>query len=312
MQKVHLSRLSSPSAAPPKGLYSSPAWSPAPGLAQLSFIPPYNSQENSVLSIFNTCHGMHALRFDGVDLDWDSPENPTEMQNLGYLLEEWRAEVEKEAAATGRPPLLLTAAVYYSADTFAYGPQRAYPAASIRKNLDWVNIMSYDYRGAWDITATGAHAALFDPNTNISTSSGLQSWIRVGVPPSKLIVGLPLYGRTWQLRDPGLHGVGAPAVGVGPGGDIGVMTYAEVVKFNRENKAMIVCDESTVSVYAVAGNDWVGYDDQWSVRKKIEYARNLGLGGYFFWQVTGDYEWDISKTGKDRIISICRLYSQYN
>ncbi|KAK6151631.1 hypothetical protein DH2020_014266 [Rehmannia glutinosa] len=150
--------------------------------------------------------------FDGIDLDWEYPEDTTDMVNLAYLLDEWRVAVQKEAGTTGRPLLLLTAAVYYSSDTFLSGAQRAYPAASISKNLDWINVMNYDYHGGWDPSATGAHAALFDPNSNISTSYGLGSWIRVGVPRSKLIMGLPLYGRTWQLKDPRWHGVGAPAV----------------------------------------------------------------------------------------------------
>ncbi|KAI3446793.1 hypothetical protein Pfo_003458 [Paulownia fortunei] len=234
--------------------------------------------------------------FGGIDLDWEYPQDPKDMENLAYLLEEWRVEVGKEAEATGRPPLLLTAAVYYSADTFLSGPQRAYPSASISKNLDWINVMNYDYHGGWDPSATGAHAALFDPKSNVSTSYGIGSWIRVGVPRSKLIMGLPLYGRTWQLKDPRSHGIGAPAVDVGPGPDgTGVLTFAEVVRFNRDEKAKVVFDLETVSVYSVAGSSWVGYDDTTSVTVKIGYARGLGLRGYFFWAVNGDYKWRISK-----------------
>lgn len=241
-------------------------------------------------------------------MDWEFPENPTDMANFGYLLEEWRSEVQKEAYATGRPPLLLSAAVYYSADTFLSGEKRAYPAASISKNLDWINVMNYDYHGAWDKTITGAQAALFDPNSNVSTSYGLGSWIRAGVPRSKLIMGLPLYGRTWQLKDRRFHGVGAEAVDVGPGWNkTGVLTYAEVVEFNRVNKAKVVYDVATVSVYSLAGDYWVGYDDTRTVGVKIGYARSLRLRGYFFWAVTGDYKWTISKTGTciNTIYNLC-------
>ncbi|KAL8497718.1 hypothetical protein ACS0TY_021157 [Phlomoides rotata] len=235
--------------------------------------------------------------FDGIDLDWEHPQDTKDMENFGVLIDEWRVEVQKEAATTNRPPLLLTAAVYYSADTFLSGPNRAYPSASVGKNLDWINIMTYDYHGAWDLSATGAQAALFDPKSNISTSYGLGSWIRAGVPKSKLIMGLPMYGRTWKLKDPSVYGIGAPAMDVGPGPDrTGVLTFAEVLKFNKDNKAEVVHDFETVSVYSVAGNYWVGYDDTVSVSGKIGYARSLGLGGYFFWAVTGDHKWKISKT----------------
>lgn len=237
-------------------------------------------------------------RFDGVDLDWEFPQNQREMEDLGYLLEEWRAAVQEEAAEMGRAPLLLTAAVYYSADTFLSGEARAYPAASLARNLDWINVMSYDYHGAWNKSITGAQAALFDPSSNVSTSYGLGSWIRAGVPRGKLIMGLPLYGRTWQLKDPTVHGVGVAAVDVGPGWNgTGVLTYAEVLEFNKANKAKVVYDVATVSVYSVAGDYWIGYDDKRTVAAKIGYARSLHLRGYFFWAINGDYKWSISKTG---------------
>ncbi|XP_073158165.1 nod factor hydrolase protein 1-like [Henckelia pumila] len=233
--------------------------------------------------------------FDGVDLDWETPQNPEDMENLSHLLDEWRVEVEKEAKATGRAELLLSAAVYYSADLS--GPPRSYPSASITKNLDWINVMTYDYHGAWDPTLTGANAALYDSKSIVSTSYGVQSWIRSGVPLSKLIMGLPLYGRTWQLKDPRSYFIGAPAVDVGPGPDkTGVLTYAEIVQYNKDHKAKVVHDMETVSVYSVAGNIWIGYDDTKTVAVKIGYARAIGLRGYFFWAVGGDYKWKISKT----------------
>lgn len=162
------------------------------------------------------------------------------------------------------------------------------------------------YHGSsWQPNSTGALAALYDPTGNLNTNSGIQSWTRAGVPPSKLVMGLPLYGRTWKLVDPRSSGIGAPANGVGLG-EKGEMTYAEVVKFNRDRNARVVYDEATVAVYSVAGNDWVSYDDTRSVRRKIKYARGCGLGGYFFWEVSGDdNQWTISRTGieKDRVSS---------
>ncbi|CAA2984369.1 acidic mammalian chitinase-like [Olea europaea subsp. europaea] len=233
--------------------------------------------------------------FDGIDLDWEFPQTPKDMENLAYLLDEWRLEVQKEAKISNQPPLLLTAAVYFSANFFLSGTYRSYPATSITKNLDWINVMNYDYHGSWDTSTTGAQAALFDSKTNISTSYGLGSWIKSGVPKSKLVMGLPLYGRTWKLKDPKSHAVGAPAIDVGPG-DQGALTFAEIVKFNRDHKAKVEYDAESVSMYSVADTTWIGYDDTPSVTVKIGYALALRIRGYFFWAVNGDYKWKISKT----------------
>ncbi|KAL7221771.1 hypothetical protein ACSBR1_023670 [Camellia fascicularis] len=190
--------------------------------------------------------------FNGIDLDWESPQNPKEMENLGLLLHEWRAMVHKESKATGQAPLLLTAAMYFSVDFFLSNVQRSYPV---------------DFIG-WETSTTGAQAALFDPKSNVSTTYGLQSWITAGLPPSKLIMGLPLYGRTWQLKDPRSHDVGAPAVGVGLRSD-GVLTYSMLEAFNRVNNGTVVYDMETVSTYSVAGTSWIGYNDAKSTIVKI-------------------------------------------
>ncbi|XP_060171887.1 class V chitinase CHIT5a-like [Lycium barbarum] len=235
--------------------------------------------------------------FDGFDLDWEFPQNKEDMENLAILLDQWRVEVKKDSLASKRPQLLITAAVYFSVDFFLSDEFRSYPVPSINENLDWINLMCYDYHGSWDTSATGAQAALFDPKSNISTSYGLRSWIKAGALRSKLIMGLPLYGRTWKLKDPNVNGIGASAVGLGPG-DEGTLTYREIEKFNEENNAKVVYDSATVSTYSVAGTSWIGYDDTRSVEMKLSYAQDLGLRGYFFWQVAGDQDWKISRKAK--------------
>jgi len=97
--------------------------------------------------------------FDGLDLDWEFPQSTQEMEDLGVLLEEWRLALIKEARTTNRKPLLLTEAVYFAVDFFLTNKSK-YPVASIIKNLDWVNVMCFDYHGSWDTSATGTHAWL--------------------------------------------------------------------------------------------------------------------------------------------------------
>ncbi|XP_050219236.1 class V chitinase CHIT5a-like [Mercurialis annua] len=226
--------------------------------------------------------------FDGLDLDWESPANDQEMLNLASLLSEWRNLIDYEAEISGKPRILLSAAVYYSSRFTTYGEPRAYPIQAVNNFLDWINPMCYDYHGAWE-NFTGPNSNLFDSYSNVSTSYGIGSWIDSGVLPEKIVMGLPLYGRTWTLQDPNVNGIGAKAVGVGPGD--GVLSYGEIMEFNNNNiddKGVVRFDGETVSYYSVSGNSWVGYDDVISVDWKISFARSRGLGGYFFWALGMD------------------------
>ncbi|XP_016162768.1 acidic mammalian chitinase [Arachis ipaensis] len=232
--------------------------------------------------------------FDGLDLDWEFPENEQDMANLALLFKEWHQAVVLEAKVHRRLRLLLTAAVYYAHTIVLIGPgPRSYPAQAIKDYLDWASPMCFDYHGAWS-NFTGYNNALFDPKSNISTQFGLGSWIQSGVPPSKLVFGLPLYGRAWKLQDPKVHGDGAPAVGAADGTD-GTMNYNDILEFNKKNKATVVFDRSAVSYYTYAGTTWMSYDDAPSMTRKVQYSKSLGLKGYFFWQVGGDKNWTMSR-----------------
>lgn len=249
--------------------------------------------------------------FDGLDLDWEWPQNPNEMEDMGTLFKEWRAAVKKESKATNLPPLLLTAAVYFSAVT---SESNKYPTKSITKNLDFINVMCYDYHGGWDPTLTGAQAAFFDPSSNISSIYGLKSWLGAGVPKEKLVIGLPLYGRTWTLKDPNNHGIGAAAIDVGPG-DLGVLLFDEVEEFNRNSTATIVYDHDTVSTYSFfkvnsINTSWVSYDSVVSTVVKVAYAQALGLRGYFFWALGSDNEWKITSQGKMALPIYIYIYTR--
>ncbi|KAI4376736.1 hypothetical protein MLD38_014463 [Melastoma candidum] len=230
--------------------------------------------------------------FDGLDLDWEYPRTHQEMDSLALLLTEWRFELEKEAQTTNQPRLLLTAATYFSADFFLDAVFRSYPVAAIATNLDWVNAMCYDYRGPWDVSAVGFQASFFDPNSNLSSTRGLKSWLKAGLPKEKLIMGMPLYGHSWKLKDPNLTKIGSPAVAKGPGD--GFMPYSDVQGFIRNNSARVIYDPETVSTYTYANATWVSYDSVASAMVKVGLAQAMGLRGYFFWALSYEGNWEIS------------------
>ncbi|KAJ7556805.1 hypothetical protein O6H91_05G099800 [Diphasiastrum complanatum] len=229
--------------------------------------------------------------FDGLDLDWEFPQSSTDMANLGTLFSEWRSRANKESAQSGLPPLLLTAAVYY-ASALKVGNGPAYPINYIAKNLNWVNIMAFDYHGGWEPNKTGEHTALYDPNSNISTNFGVGSWLKGGLPSNQAVLGLAMYGRSWILKNTSDTGIGAAAVGAGI--DDGTPFYYQIVDLINSTNATVVYDETSASVFTYSDTMWIGFDDPRSISTKVAFLKNRGLLGYFFWTASFDYKWSLA------------------
>jgi chitinase len=100
--------------------------------------------------------------FDGVDLDFQFPgaadrgSPPQDKYRFTDLLQEFRTAITNEAALTGKDPLLLTIDVGAQKTTIDNG----YEVELIHQYVDYINIMTYDYNGAWD-TITGMNAPLY-------------------------------------------------------------------------------------------------------------------------------------------------------
>ncbi|MQL97538.1 hypothetical protein Taro_030230 [Colocasia esculenta] len=236
--------------------------------------------------------------FSGLDLDWEYPRTGSDMSNLGTLLREWRAAVNAEATSTGRPRLLLTAAVYYSSVLNS----EEYPAATVASSLDWINVMSYDYYTPSWRRVTSAHAALYDASSQLSTSAGIGDWTSSGVPSRKIVMGIPFYGYAWKLLNPANNGLGAPATN-GTTGD-GSIAYNQIRAFIRNNAATRVYDGNTVANYCYAGTTWIGYVDVEAIDDMMTYARDNRLLGYFAWSVSGDENWVLSQRGGCRLLQL--------
>ncbi|XP_024516110.1 class V chitinase-like [Selaginella moellendorffii] len=173
------------------------------------------------------------------------------------------------------------------------GMRYEYPVQTMARTLDWANIMCYDYHGLGATShrrALGSHRSL--------VKSKLQLWhpIVAGwrASSSQGGDGLGRVGRSWLLANSSLdHGVGAAARGPGPampGGsaETGVLFYSEIQEFIRSKNATVVDDGETSSAYAFAGDLWVGFDNQASIEKKVEFLKSKEMRGFFFWTASFD------------------------
>ncbi|KAF7114070.1 hypothetical protein CNMCM5793_007050 [Aspergillus hiratsukae] len=219
--------------------------------------------------------------FDGIDIDWEYPQNEIEAQGYVSLLQKCREALDGAAGPNRR--FLLTIAC-------PAGPNN-YSKLKLREMtpfLDFYNLMSYDYAGSWD-TIAGHQANLFPSGGNpsstpFSTIQAINYYTQVGgVPPSKIVLGMPLYGRDFLST----NGPGTPYSGNGAGSwERGVWDYKALPQ-----------PGATESFDPQAGASWsydpatramVSYDTVAAAEMKVDFIKMHGLGGGMWWEASGD------------------------
>lgn len=247
---------------------------------------------NRRLFIFSALNFLRRRNFDGLDLDWEFPRGGDDKKNFVELLRELREAFEAEAKEKKLPRLLLTAAVSAGAEIIKTG----YDVPAVAAYLDFLNVMSYDFHGKWE-SMTGHNSPLY-AQANESTwrkqlcvDFGVKMWERLGAPKDKIVVGTATYGRTFTLANPSKNGMNAPSSGGGEAGQLtkeaGFLAYYEVCDMLK-NGAQYVWDDEQLVPYAFLGNQWVGFDDERSIRTKMQWIKTNGYAGAMVWTVDMD------------------------
>ena len=80
---------------------------------------------------------------------------------------------------------------------------------SLARIVDWLNVMTYDYHGGAGIAHFNAplHAAMADPTPSYNVDSTVAMYLRGGMPREKLVIGVPLYGRSYGNVPPANDGL---------------------------------------------------------------------------------------------------------
>ncbi|KOC59780.1 Chitotriosidase-1 [Habropoda laboriosa] len=238
----------------------------------------------------NVVNFLKTYNFDGFDLDWEYPNqrggNAADKQNFVNLLSELRQELNKHG-------FLLSVAVG-AAESSA---SQSYLISQVAQYADFINLMTYDLNGSWN-SNTGINAPLYASSresgnqAKLNANSAARYWISQGAPANKLILGIPAYGRSFTLANPGNNGVGAPTIGAGTAGpytrEAGMIGYNEICSNFGQGGWTVVRDNEQRVPYTFKGNQWIGYDDVQSVREKVNFIKALGLGGAMIWSVETD------------------------
>ncbi|MFF7379664.1 glycoside hydrolase family 18 protein [Streptomyces massasporeus] len=220
--------------------------------------------------------------FDGIDIDWEYPNtcgatcDTSGKAAFRNLMQALRAKFGSKN--------LVTAAI--TADATPGGKIDAADYAGAAQYVDWYNPMTYDFFGAWDAAGpTAPHSPLTSyagiPKADNHSSATIAKLKGLGIPASKLLLGIGFYGRGWTgvtQAAPGGSATG-PAAG----------TYEQGIEDYKVLKTKCPATGTVAgTAYAKCGANWWSYDTPATIGTKMNYKNQQGLGGTFFWELSGD------------------------
>ncbi|MDH6533604.1 glycoside hydrolase [Parabacteroides sp. 52] len=202
---------------------------------------------------------IHEFDLDGIDIDWEYPtssmanisSSPEDTQNYTLLMRDIRAAIGKE--------MLLTQATVASAQYIDF--------KAIDPYIDFTNIMAYDMA-----SSPKHHAALYRSENagGITSDEAVKAHLAAGVPPQKLVLGMPFYGRA----------------------DESLSHFTDYKKIEKLTGYTRKWDDTAQVPYLTndQGLFVCGYDDPQSLAIKCQYILDNGLLGAMYWDYDGDNE----------------------
>ena len=226
---------------------------------------------------------------DGVDIDWEYPGlkgednvfRAEDRENFPLMFKAIREELDALSKKTGKTYHVSTAIPCFQGfiDINDIGKAAEY--------MDYVNVMAYDYYVSGDIV--GHHSNLYPSGNNNDGDSGdkaFKAYTKVGVPASKLVLGIPFYGRSWILKTTDNRGIDRARDSTLRGGGYTFIKDSMMIKpgfvryWDEKAKSPYLWNEQLKQL--------VVYDDEESVQLKCEYVRDNNMGGIMFWQYASD------------------------
>jgi chitinase len=228
------------------------------------------ARKKFVTDIINFCQ---TYGYKGIDLDWEYPGS-ADRANFVSLVQDLRS-----AISLLEEPLSISIALP-SSDW-----RSGYNISALRDLVDWFGIMTYDFHGSWT-NHSGHNSPLYPPSSQVcqdgSLDQSVKYFLQLGVPKSKLIVGMASYGRafnTGALYQP-------PSSSQGNGAAV---SYTEAM--NRITQGWTYhWDDTSKMPYLVnpAQTQLVAFEDTTSFRHKTDYIKANGLRGAKVWALSYD------------------------
>lgn len=234
---------------------------------------------------------IQRFQLDGIDLDWEYPgqpgagntHRPEDKQNFTTALKLIREKLDS-----------LGGDQKYYLLTIATGANQRYLDHTemhlAQEYLDYINIMTYDFRGGWD-PYTGHHAALLPSVLDTGryargAAVAVEEHLLAGITPEKLVMGVPFYGRWWSQVRPERNGLYQPSAGKA-GSHRFYLLADSLIDRNGYRRHF---DSTAMAPYLWQPDSmiFVTYEDTISFDHKVRYIKDKGLAGFMFWEYKGD------------------------
>ncbi|KAK4857924.1 hypothetical protein QYF36_008278 [Acer negundo] len=237
--------------------------------------------------------------FDGLNLAAVMPGNSTSMTNLGTLLEDWRTAVASESRNSGKSELLLV----MTSSHFSATRLLSSLVESMKKSLDWVDVLAFDNYLPTRDNFTGPHSALYSSSSSsswLNINNSVQEWLNRGFLATKLVLCIPYHGYAWKLVNTNDNAVGAPASGpvITRDGSIGYKLIKAYIRDYGYGAASVYNGTFGVNFFT-SGQIWINFDSVEAIRAKVSFAEEKGLLGYSVFQLDNDDNWELSTAAKD-------------
>lgn len=218
--------------------------------------------------------------YDGIDVDWEFPENDTDQRRMEDLVRRLRAALKKR-----KPDSLLTMAV----PALNWNGRR-YATDALLPHVDFINVMTYDMHGPWSDHA-GHNAPLLPTPDDTRDGAGnnvaasLEYWTKErNWPRERLLIGIPCYGRGFRASKLGEAAKGNHSRSYVSYSAVNALIGSEGWTRRWDDAAKVPVAQKP------GGGEIVSYEDAESAGIKGEWARKEKVGGIFFWEITQDYD----------------------
>ena len=267
------------------------------------------SEEKRVRFAQSAAELMTKYGFDGLDVDWEYPvsggdnipHRADDNDHYIELLKTVRSAFDALEQSGGKRYLLSIAGG--AGSSFVKNNR----IKEMMNCLDYINLMTYDYHGAWE-SRTGHNAPLY-AGDGFSVSDTVKGYLAAGADPEKLNLGVAFYGRGWALASlpapafesesglgtgdmGGLGEAGSPLSGSGYGfgtWNAGVFDTQDLAEnYVGKNGYVRYFDQEARVPYLSNGYSFITFDDGESILEKLGYAARMKLGGVMFWEFGGD------------------------